>query len=261
MRPWRDRAAGGLSGPAGLAGTALLHGTVILSVLLAARQPSRRPLPPAYRVELVAAPRSGGEPAAAAAAPVPPPAPAPAPTPPAAPPRAAPTRPAPAPAPARTPPVPTRPAPPAANPVRPAAAAAAAAAARAPAAPGATPGPVTANTNAAPGTGVDPATIRTEGVEFPFPGYLRNLVAQVYRRWRPPDGNADLEAEMIFFVHRDGSITGLQFVRRSGSFAFDLEAQGAVEAASRAGGFGALPAGYGPDMLPVSFFFSPRSLR
>src|SRR6185436_18333093 len=104
-----------------------------------------------------------------------------------------------------------------------------------PAAPSASnlpPGPVTANTSAAPGTGTDAATIRTEGVEFPFPGYLRNLVAQVYRRWSPPAGNSDLEAEMIFFVHRDGSMTGLQFVRRSGSFAFDLEAQGAVEAAA-----------------------------
>jgi outer membrane biosynthesis protein TonB len=66
---------------------------------------------------------------------------------------------------------------------------------------------------------------------------------------------------MLFFVHRDGSVSGLQFVRRSGSFAFDLEAQGAVEAAARAGGFGTLPPGYGPDVLPVSFFFSPRTMR
>ena len=123
------------------------------------------------------------------------------------------------------------------------------------------PSAASANTSVAPGTGTDAATIRTEGVEFPFPGYLRNLVAQVYRRWRPPGGNTDLEAEVIFFVHRDGSITGLQFVRRSGSFAFDLEAQGAVEASARALAFGPLPQGYGPDVLPVSFFFSPRSLR
>jgi outer membrane biosynthesis protein TonB len=66
---------------------------------------------------------------------------------------------------------------------------------------------------------------------------------------------------MLFFVHRDGSISGLQFVRRSGSFAFDLEAQGAVEAASRASAFGTLPTGYGPDVLPVSFFFSPKAIR
>jgi len=105
------------------------------------------------------------------------------------------------------------------------------------------------------------ATIRTEGVEFPFPGYLNNLVAQVYRRWHPAPSSALLAAEVFFFVHRDGSVTGLQFIRRSGSFAFDLEAQGAVEAAARASAFGALPAGYGPDLLPVSFFFNPRSAR
>jgi outer membrane biosynthesis protein TonB len=83
----------------------------------------------------------------------------------------------------------------------------------------------------------------------------------VYRRWRPAPSNAPLEAEVFFFVHRDGSMAGLQFIRRSGSFAFDLEAQGAVEAAARAGAFGALPTGYGPDVLPVSFFFNPRSMR
>ena len=36
----------------------------------------------------------------------------------------------------------------------------------------------------------DAATVDTEGVEFPFPGYLRNLVAQVYQRWRPPASQA-----------------------------------------------------------------------
>jgi outer membrane biosynthesis protein TonB len=112
----------------------------------------------------------------------------------------------------------------------------------------------------APG-GTDVATIRTEGVEFPFPGYLNNLVAQVYRRWHPAPSSALLAAEVFFFVHRDGSVTGLQFIRRSGSFAFDLEAQGAIEAAGRAGALGALPPGYGPDLLPVSFYFNPRSAR
>ena len=62
-------------------------------------------------------------------------------------------------------------------------------------------------------------------------------------------------------MHRDGSVTGLQFIHRSGSFVFDLEAQGAVEAAARANAFGALPDGYGADALPVSFFFSPGSVR
>jgi protein TonB len=267
MKQWRDRATGGLAMPAGLAGTMLLHASVVLTVLVAARHPAIRPLPPAYRVELVAAPRSGGGDATPAAPTQPQPSP-PTPTP-------APRTAARTPAPTRTPPraaPAAHPAPPArtpaAAPATPAApsrtnpaAAPAAATAAAAAASANPPGPVTPNTNAAPGTGTAPATVRTEGVEFPFPGYLRNLVARVYRRWSPPAGNADLEAEMIFLVHRDGSMTGLQFVRRSGSFAFDLEAQGAVEAAARAGEFGPLPPGYGPDVLPVSFFFSPRSLR
>jgi protein TonB len=112
-----------------------------------------------------------------------------------------------------------------------------------------------------PSTGSDPATVKTSGVDFPYPEYLRNLVAQVYRRWRRPSGQASLRAEVLFFVHRDGSITNFQFVKRSGNFGFDLEAQGAIEAASNAGAFGPLPDGYPSDVLPVSFFFDPSSMR
>ncbi|MSR05568.1 MAG: hypothetical protein EXR93_00640 [Gemmatimonadetes bacterium] len=112
-----------------------------------------------------------------------------------------------------------------------------------------------------PSTGSDVATVKTSGVEFPFPEYLRNLVAQVYRRWQRPTENVILQAEVLFLVHRDGSVSGLQFVRRSGNFAFDLEAQGAVEAASTAHAFGQLPDGYPADVLPVSFFFNPSAAR
>ncbi|PYP98528.1 MAG: hypothetical protein DMD38_01010, partial [Gemmatimonadetes bacterium] len=59
-----------------------------------------------------------------------------------------------------------------------------------------------------------------------------------------------------FFVHRDGSITDLQFVRRSGNFAFDLEAQGVIEEAGRRRLFGALPDGWAADILFVRFYFS-----
>ena len=112
-----------------------------------------------------------------------------------------------------------------------------------------------------PSTGSDAATVKTSGIEFPFPEYLRNLVAQVYRRWRRPTDNLSLRAEVIFLVHRDGSATDLQFVQRSGNFAFDLEAQGAVEAAGNAKAFGRLPDGYVADVLAVSFFFNPASMR
>ncbi len=263
MKTLRDRAAGEINRGAGFAGSVLLHVGAVLSFVLAGREAARVSPLPAYRVELVAAPRATGDetagsvqPAAASerlasAASRQPPAASHQPS-------ATSHQPPPASRPA------TRaPARPAASRQPPAASHQTAATSAQPPVTSPQPGPPVAspNTSAAPGTGTDAATIRTEGVEFPFPVYLRNLVAQVYRRWRPPGGNADLEAEMLFFVHRDGSITGLQFVRRSGSFAFDLEAQGAVEAAARAGAFGVLPGGFGPDLLPVSFFFSPRSLR
>ena len=110
-----------------------------------------------------------------------------------------------------------------------------------------------------PSTGSDPATVKTEGVLFPYPEYLRNIVAQVYRQWNRPKGNVSLRAEVQFLVHRNGNISGLQFIRRSGSFGFDLEAQGAIERASSA--FGPLPEGFPNDVLPVHFFFDPSSIR
>lgn len=107
-----------------------------------------------------------------------------------------------------------------------------------------------------PSTGSDVATVSTEGIEFPFPEYLQNIVSQVLRRWQRPQQATPLEAEVAFFVHRDGSVTDLRFVRRSGSFAFDLEAQGAVEEAGRFKAFGPLPEGWGSDVLFVRFYFS-----
>jgi len=112
-----------------------------------------------------------------------------------------------------------------------------------------------------PSTGDDPATLSVSGVNFPFPEYLSNIVAQIYRRWRRPPGNESLRAEILFLVRGDGSISNLQFVQRSGNFAFDVQAQGAIESAGTAGVFGPLPDGFEGDILPVSFFFDPRTLR
>ncbi|HXY70874.1 MAG TPA: TonB C-terminal domain-containing protein [Gemmatimonadales bacterium] len=255
MRGLRHRAAVERLGLPGAAGSAAFHCLLLASFLAAGAAKSRPRLPPVYRVTLVAA--FGTAPAAAAPGAATPPAAAASRAPTPAPPRAAPR--------ARTPAVPARPparqppAPPARTPAptpQPATAARPAPPAANRAAPAGSPGMPTGS----PG-GSDVATIKTEGVDFPFPGYLHNLVAQVYRRWSPPSSNARLEAEIFFLVQRDGTVTGLQFVRRSGSFAFDLEAQGALEAAARAGAFGALPAGYGANVLPVSFYFNPGSAR
>jgi periplasmic protein TonB len=108
------------------------------------------------------------------------------------------------------------------------------------------------------GTGTDVATVRTEGIEFPFPGYLQGIVRQVSLNFKPRNPGS-LKAEVFFFIRRDGSITGFRFITPSGNFAFDLEAQGAVEAAARA--FGPLPAGFSDEILPVTFYFDPARLR
>jgi protein TonB len=250
VRGLRQRAAADRLGAPGVVGTLALHGLLVATFVAGGGLRARPLLPPVYKVTLVA-PLGTPAPATVAAPPAARPVA----------PRPAPPEPAPAAKPApRRPPVPT-----VAKPTAPPARSASAVAKREAATP-ASPSPPTpapaapASPSGAPG-GTDVATIRTEGVEFPFPGYLNNLVAQVYRRWHPAPSSALLAAEVFFFVHRDGSVSGLQFIRRSGSFSFDLEAQGAIEAAGRAAAFGRLPAGYGPDLLPVSFFFSPRSIR
>lgn len=109
-----------------------------------------------------------------------------------------------------------------------------------------------------PKTGTAPVNVEIPGLMFPYPQYLQNIVAQVYRRWDRPKTNAPLRAEVFFTIQRDGSVNDIRFIRRSGNFTFDLGAQGAVEAAANAGAFGPLPDGFREDILPVSFFFTPR---
>ncbi len=110
------------------------------------------------------------------------------------------------------------------------------------------------------GRGTDVATVRTEGVEFPYPGYLENIVRQIAIRFHPP-GNTALRAEVMFLIRRDGSVTGFRFLTRSGNYAFDLEAQGAVDQAGAVRAFGPLPSGFADDVLPVIFSFDPQVLR
>jgi protein TonB len=108
-----------------------------------------------------------------------------------------------------------------------------------------------------PSTGTDAATIKTPGLEFPFPEYLRNIVNQVYTRWDREDARGNRFAEISFLIRRDGSVHDIRFVTPSGSFAFDLSAQGAIEAAGNSFAFGPLPDGWEADVLPVSFYFKP----
>ena len=111
------------------------------------------------------------------------------------------------------------------------------------------------------GKGTDVANVRSEGIEFPFPGYLNNIVRQIALNFKPRDRNSKLRAEVTFLIHRDGSVSDLKFVKRSGNYAFDLEAQSAVEATALARSFGPLPGGFADDVLPVMFSFDPDFLK
>ncbi|GJG88398.1 hypothetical protein tb265_35790 [Gemmatimonadetes bacterium T265] len=125
------------------------------------------------------------------------------------------------------------------------------------------PSKATAAVKGATGTtaarGHDVADVRVVGLEFPYPGYLDNLVRQVRLRFEPTQASAGLHADLAFVVGRDGAVTGLRVVRGSGSYAFDLEAQGAVEAAGAARAFGPLPDRFHAPALPVTFSFDPRA--
>jgi outer membrane biosynthesis protein TonB len=110
-------------------------------------------------------------------------------------------------------------------------------------------------------TGADVTTVRIEGIEFPYQGYLDNIVRQIRLRFQPGRGASTLKAEVMFLIRRDGSVSSLRFLVRSGNFTFDLEAQGAVEAAAKAGAFGPLPTPFKDDVLPVMFSFDPRLIR
>lgn len=111
----------------------------------------------------------------------------------------------------------------------------------------------------APDEGEDPANVQIEGKRFPFPDYLNNIVAQIRRHWRPPSGKQHLRAELSFVIRRDGSVEDIEWIERSGSLSFDLEARGAIETAGRRRAFGTLPEAYPRDRLRVSFYFDPTT--
>ncbi len=113
----------------------------------------------------------------------------------------------------------------------------------------------------APSTGRDQVTVQQAGFQSQFPGYVNNIVEQVRVRWPQPTSARPLRTEVAFTILRDGSVTGIEVVVRSGSSAFDAAAQAAIEAAGNARAFGILPSAFPGDALPVTFFFSPKGLQ
>ena len=216
---------------AGMIGTVLVHALVAIVLFTEVR--SSKAMPPSYAVELVAAPApTPRQRLAREAVPTPPPVEKP-----------APVKPQP-PKPTQTPPAPVpKPQPRDSN--------------REP--PPRTSAPVTPVPGETPSTGTDVANIKTPGLQFPYPEYLRNIVTQVYRNWDRGSARENSYAEIGFLILRDGTVRDIRFVTRSGSFAFDLSAQGAIEASGNSGAFGPLPDGWEADVLPVSFYFKPTT--
>jgi outer membrane biosynthesis protein TonB len=216
-----------------------LHAGLVVAAVLVMRG-DQLALPPVYKVDLVAAPagpRSVGQVQPPSARPAPAEAPVP---------KSAETKPAES-VPVKAPP-PRRSPPKAATQVP----NAASAKANAPA-PRAGGGPTG-------GSGTDVANLSTSGIEFPFPTYLQNIANQILLNFDPSD-RRPLTCEVYFQIHRNGSVSAFEFRRKSGSYLFDNEARGAVEAAGRSRGFGPLPEGFRDDVLPVIFTFTPQMIR
>lgn len=211
----------------GMIGTVVVHAAA--AALLFTHVQSSKASPPAYAVELVAAPAPTTKTRLPKEAPPRPPVEKPAPV-------------KSQPKPSKAPPAPTPKAEPKDTNKEP---------------PPKTAAPVTPLPGEAPSTGTDVATIKTPGLEFPYPEYLRNIVSQVYRNWDRDAAQQNHFAEISFLILRDGSVRDIRFVTRSGSFSFDLSAQGAIEASANAHAFGPLPDGWDADVLPVTFQFQP----
>jgi TonB family protein len=109
-----------------------------------------------------------------------------------------------------------------------------------------------------PSTGRDQVTVKQAGFQSQYPGYINNIVEQVRIRWPQPTLARALKTEVAFTILKDGSVTGIEVVVRSGSYSFDAAAEAAIEAAGNAKAFGPLPAGFPGGALPVTFFFTPK---
>lgn len=239
-----------------------LRGAVVASVILhalaaslffLARGPAPVPMPPTYRVNLIAAPpgpRQMGEVQPAPKAVTPPAVQKP-----------APAKAAPAPVARETPDASRMKAlnqKPASRKTPKVATPNAAAASTTP--PGRTAAAAVAGGGPTGGRGADVANVTVDGAAFPYPGYLENVVRQIALRF-DPSGGRNLTAVVAFMIRRDGSVSALRLTKRSGVYSFDTEAMGAVDAAATAHAFGPLPQGFSDDVLPVIFSFDPRLIR
>ena len=97
--------------------------------------------------------------------------------------------------------------------------------------------------------------VRLEGLRRDFPDYYANVIRQIDRCFRRPDGRHRTTVQ--FTIGRDGTVSGIETVESTGSIPMEIAAIEAVECAGR-GRFGPLPDAFAWDALPIQFTFEPR---
>jgi TonB family protein len=111
------------------------------------------------------------------------------------------------------------------------------------------------------GAGADVVNVNTLGIDFPFPGYLQGIVRQIALAFEVPKGAQSLTAEVSFMIRRDGSVTGVRLLTSSKVYTFDQNALAAIEIVGKSLKFGPLPKEFSDDVLPVIFSFDPKRMR
>lgn len=99
--------------------------------------------------------------------------------------------------------------------------------------------------------------VRMAGLQRDYPQYYENIIRQIQRCFRPTEGG-NLQASVFFYIRRDGTVEGTDFVARSGNTRFDFQAMEAIECAGDRGRFGPLPEDLPYDRFPIRFTFFPR---
>jgi hypothetical protein len=103
--------------------------------------------------------------------------------------------------------------------------------------------------------------VNQRGVRCPSAGYCENIVRQVRRFFRAPEGAAGGSGNVCFRILRDGSVAEVATQRVRGGAAFRLALMEAAEQAGNRKAFGALPSAFGSEELPVCVDISPSTAQ
>jgi outer membrane biosynthesis protein TonB len=109
--------------------------------------------------------------------------------------------------------------------------------------------------NSAGGEGLN---LQQRGAECPSAGYCENIVRQVRRWFRRPEGSTGT-AEACFTILRDGTVDDIVVNRVRGGFPFRMAVTEAVEQAGLHRAFGALPRAFDAAELPVCVDITPQT--